>query len=137
MTNLVEIYVGFHPPSRESMATIFGHVEAWGYTDDQTWVFIDPCRARTTVTAVHRHDQVEEMLAYRFAACSEIWRTSKVRDMRLPPLVPLTCIGVVGTMIGCRAFTFRGLRGKLRKIGAEKIHARPKGRSRGQEGTPA
>lgn len=129
----VETYVGFHAPSTESIWARMGHVEVWGYTMDQTWVFIDPRAPHLDLIATHHHDEVTALLSHRFDVCSEIWRLSERRTLRIPLLGPFTCIGVVAATIGVRAYTFAGLKKRLRVIGAEKIHEGTIGKRRGQE----
>lgn len=137
--NLVEVYVGFHPRAdwRRDFWASLGHVECWGYTQDETWVFIDPQRVGTRVTALHRLEEVENALTARFARCELILRLTPAHDFAMPLLGPFCCVTSVAAVAGIRAWTLGGLRRRLLAAGAEVVHARPEGRSRGQEGAAA
>ena len=51
--NLIEVYFGFHRPYSSSFRGWFGHVEAWGYTEDDNWLFIDPgCPKPASTSAI-------------------------------------------------------------------------------------
>ena len=133
--NLEEVYVGFHAPARDPLTSILGHVEAWGYTADETWVFLNPEHDRLKVSALHRHDEVEAALAHRFHHCRLILRTRPERALRVPLLPPMTCAAVCGHLAGLRAFTPWGLRAQLLRAGAEIVHEKsegPEGRPEGQ-----
>lgn len=135
----VELYVGFWRPHRRSMWGVLGHVEVFGYTRDQTWFFLDPRAPVTDIIVTHHHDEVEALLSHRFANCAEVWRLSERRTLRVPLLGPFNCVTTVSAVLGVRAYTMRGLRRRLRAIGAERIaqNERPEGRPGGQEGSPA
>lgn len=131
---MIEWYVGFHAPHKECFWTRFGHVECFGYTQDETWLFIDPRRSGTQVVVTHLHDEVEGLLASRFTRCSMILRTSRRGTFTVPFYPPMTCAAMVGHILGVRAFTIAGLRSKLLRAGAEVIHdASAKREPRGQE----
>jgi hypothetical protein len=121
--HLVETYVGFYYPrlSRSDPWRIFGHVEVWGYTRDDTWVFLNPQRVGTSILVTHHKDEVLDLWTSRVAMCDEIWRVAGRRELAMPSLAPLTCIGIVAHIHGCRAWTYPGLRAKLRALGAEKV----------------
>lgn len=133
---ITEWYFGFHDRASfadlhkgASFQSIFGHVEAFGYTDDQNWLSFDPRGGGALVEVLHRHDDVEEFLASRFEVCAEIWRTEKTAKLLCPLHLPMNCVTQCAALIGLRAFTPKGFRRKLQKIGAEKVHG-PQGRSK-------
>lgn len=138
----IEIYVGFWPRQYDSIWSVFGHVEVWGYTEGNTFFFIDPRQPVTDIIVTHFYEEIEALLFERHSKCSEIWRLSEPGKLRVPMLGPFTCVTVVASIIGCRAYTFRGLRRKLRAIGAEKLQRKvipdeeAQGRPGRQGGTP-
>ena len=144
---ILEWYVGFHYGRfRNHKGSIYpfgwlGHVEIWGYTEDDTWMFFDPQVSGTKVIVAHRYDDVMDQLTARHSICDLILRLPN--EGRKPPFnlwLPMTCASVISHMTGVSAFTPWGLRRKLRAIGAEVIHENAEGRSSGQggplEGTP-
>lgn len=136
--NLLEVYFGFHRPYASNYRGWFGHVEAWGYTEDDNWLFIDPQMSRTRLYVCHRHDDVVEMMAVRYETCESILKIRPTgQDFRFPVHFPMTCAAICGHLVGLRAFTPAGLRRKLLANGAEVIHGQAEGRSRGQEGQTA
>lgn len=124
---VLEWYVGFWPPVSRPLWARLGHVDIWGYTEDDTWLFIDPRFFGTEIVVTHHHDRVDNLLAFRFANCTEIWRTRRTCDLTFPVIAPFTCVSLVGHVLGFRAFTIAGVRKKLRETGAECIHGRPTG----------
>ncbi len=133
----VEYYFAFHPktPLRTigrggSLLTVLGHVEAFGYTHDDTWFFFNPDRRETKLIITHHHDQVEEMMAQKFAVADTILKTSCTQEFRRPIHLPMNCVTQCAALIGMRAFTPDGFRRKLLRNNAEVIH----GRSKGSEG---
>lgn len=135
---LLNVYVAFWPPSQRVSWDLFGHVEVFGYTRDETWVFIDPRQHRTEIAVTHHHDEVNELLAHRFAN-AEVWRLPPPDGTlgRLPLLGIFTCVSVAASVCGVRAYTIPGLRRKLRQIGAERVKHEAEGEPGGQEGAPA
>lgn len=127
---MIQWYVGFYDPAPTSFWARFGHVEVWGYTKDDTWVFMDPRSDMLRIEVTHLHDEVEAHLAHRYANCGEIWRLSDRGKLRIPVIAPFFCIPFVGHVLGLRAFTFSGLRRQLRRNGAECIYENPERRSR-------
>lgn len=126
--NLEEVYFGFHAPSLDPITSLLGHVEVWGYTADETWVFINPEHDRLKVAALHRYDDVTDAVARRFHHCRSILRLAPGdRALRVPLFPPMTCAGVCGHLVGVRAFTPWGLRAQLLRIGAEIVHEKPQG----------
>jgi hypothetical protein len=139
---MVEWYVGFHRPYFTKNGRIdprgwFGHCEIWGYTTDDTWLFIDPMGAGSIVRVMHRHDDVQDQLHARFALCALILRLP-ARDpaFRLPLHGMLTCASVCGHLLGVRALVPATLRRKLLANGAEVIHETER-RPQGQSGAAA
>lgn len=135
---MLEWYVGFHAPSfRDKDGKIaptlwFGHVEIWGYTVDETWLFFDPQGRSVNIVVTHHHDDVLDHLAARFSTCKTILKLPAESGRKLFPIhMPMTCATVVGHILGIRAFVPSGLRKKLLAKGAEVIHGNPEGRSEG------
>lgn len=139
--NLLTVYFGFHPPagltelrSGASFRAIFGHVEAWGFTEDRTWMFFDPRGAGTRIRITHHHDDVTELMARRFEVCQTILKIAPTgREYRLPLFPPMNCATQCAHLVGLRAFTPAGLRRTLLANGAETIYAAERGH-RGEEG---
>lgn len=144
---ILEWYIGFHYGRfRNHKGSIYpfgwlGHVEIWGYTEDDTWLFYDPQVSGTKVIVIHRHDDVIDQLAARYSLCDQILRLPATG--RKPPFnlcLPMTCATVIAHMTGVGAFTPWGLRKRLLAIGAEVIHENPQRGSSGQgkpdEGAP-
>ena len=144
---ILEWFVGFHYGAfRNYQGKIylqgwFGHVEIWGYTRDDTWLFLDPQASGPIIIVEHRHDDVMDQLNARHALCDLILRLPNERKPLFPLHFPMNCATVVGQIVGVRAFTPRGLRRKLLANGAEVIHENPERRSTGQggpaEGSPS
>lgn len=137
---ILEWFVGFHYGAfRNYQGKIylqgwFGHVEIWGYTRDDTWLFLDPQASGPIIIVEHRHDDVMDQLNARHALCDLILRLPNERKPLFPLHFPMNCATVVGQIVGVRAFTPRGLRRKLLANGAEVIHENPERRSTGQGG---
>lgn len=123
-------YFGFHAPAGftdlrrgASFRAILGHVEAWGYTADDTWLFIDPRGAGTRIRVTHLHDEVEEAMAGRFATCQSILKIAPTsREYAVPFFPPMNCAVQCAHLVGLRAFTPAGLRRTLLRNGAEVIY---------------
>lgn len=107
-----------------SWTTILGHVEAYGYTEDQNWLSFDPRSRGTRISVMHMHDDVVDFMASRHEAADEIWRTRMSSQLLIPVHVNMTCATQCAALIGLRAFTPRGFRNKLQRNGAEKIHVK-------------
>lgn len=136
---IIEWSFGFHRPHFRNLPGKvdprgwLGHCEAWGYTEDQTWLFIDPQGMGTRMRVMHRHDDVMDQLEARYALCSLIL-TLPATDpaFRFPLHGPLTCASICGNLVGIRALLPSGLRRKLRAKGARISHEaqrRPSGQS--------
>jgi hypothetical protein len=123
----VEVYFSFHPPHKRTIWGRLGHVQAFGYTLDETWFFLQPTAHRTMLFITHRHDEVEDLMAHEFAVARRIIKTSAVRENRHPPLIPLNCVSECGALVGIRAFTIRGLERKLLRNGGTVIHESARG----------
>lgn len=131
--NVIEWYFCFHRPHVESLWGFLGHVEVFGYTRDDTWIFFDPARVRSKLIAVHKHDEVEELMAMRFREKTEVLRTSFSRERTFPPIfLPMNCVSQCASLIGVRALTPWGLRRRLLQNGAEVIHGRRRRRVEGR-----
>lgn len=140
---ILEWSFGFHAPAfRNTQGRIdprlwFGHCEAWGYNEDDTWIFMDPQGKGLNFTAIHRYDDVVDQLAARYELCDVILKMpNKGRAFRVPLHGPMSCASVCGALVGIRALFPITLAVKLRKHGAEVIHE-AEGRSRGQSCPPA
>ena len=131
---MIEWYVGFHAPGWRLSWDALGHVEIWGYTKDDTWVFIDPGRLGTDIIVEHKCDEVDLLLTERIVRCSEIWRLSRRGELSFPAVAPICCTSIVAHILGVRAFGFRGLRRNLRALGATEISGADK-RQTGSQGT--
>lgn len=146
--NLVEIFFAFHPPvpiseirsRREDWRCIFGHVEAYGYTVDETWLFFDPQGIGSTIRITHLHDEVIDRLAsIRSTATLILSFKPDGRKFRVPIHPPMTCATQCGALAGRRAWTPWGLRRMLLRDGAEVIWERPvedAKREPGRQGSP-
>ena len=130
--NVIEWYFGFYPKARigeivhgkSSWRSLFGHVEAWGYTEHDTWVFIDPRGAGTRVRVTHMHDDVLDMITVRFELCQTILKMPAADgNIRWPIFPPMNCAGQSAHLVGLRAFSPDGLRRMLLRKGAEIVHA--------------
>jgi hypothetical protein len=143
---LLEAYVGFHRPRfRDEEGKIaprawFGHVEIWGYTRDNAWLFFDPQASGVHIAITHHHDEVNDMLCTKLAQCSLVLRAIPIEDgFRFPLHGHMTCASIIGAMLGQRAWLPAGLRRKLLRNGAEVIHdaVRLQREQIGQGGTAA
>lgn len=137
--------IGFYKPylrdteGRLTIRGIFGHCDIWGFTEDGTWLFIDPQSAGTRVHVAHAHDEVQAQLTARFSLCETIIRIpASDPNFRIPIFPAMTCASFCGHLLGIRALLPSTLRRKLLAKGAEVIHGQEtKGRSAGQEGQAA
>lgn len=122
-------FFGFHRPWLRnedgfSLRGALGHVEVWGYTVDDTWLFIDPQGKGSIVTVTHHHDDVIAHLSVRHTACETILRFPAVEPVfRLPLHGPMTCASICGHLVGVRALFPATLKRKLLAKGAEVVHA--------------
>jgi hypothetical protein len=131
----LEYFVGFWRPWKSWMG-MFGHVEMWGYTIDDTWFFLDPRGMGAKLYITHLHDEVEAQILARIEVCETILKLQP-HDRTLFPLHgPLTCAAIVGHHLGVRALTPSGLKRRLLAIGAEVIHARSPEREPAGQGSP-
>lgn len=133
---MIELFIGFHAPhfrnrhGRIDPRGWLGHCEVWGYTKDDTWLFLDPAGSGTKILVTHLHDEVQDHLAARFALCETIMRLpANAADFSFPLHGMLTCASFCGHLVGVRALVPASLRRKLRAKGAEVIHE-TQGRSR-------
>jgi hypothetical protein len=126
-----EIYFAFHRPAtiREvargecSWTMFLGHVEAFGYTIDETWFFFDPGRSLTSLKITHIHDEVEALLKDRFDRAEIVYRLPfEPSEFRYPLHFSMNCVTQCAALIGRRAFTPRGFQRILRESNAEVIH---------------
>lgn len=128
----VETYFAFHEPtslvSGKPIWTAFGHVEAFGYTMDDTWFFFDPSRKGTSLLITHRKDDVEDLMAGVIARSERIYKTDHRAETYLPALLPQTCVSQCAALIGVRAYTPSAFERRLIALNAEVIHARRKQR---------
>ena len=126
--NVIEWYVGFWPRTslrsaiRTRAWTAFGHVEAWGYTRDETWMFFDPRHDGTIIRIAHAHDEVEALLADKLLNCVSVLKTPYFgASIGLPFHPMMTCASQVGHLLGIRAYAPRTLHRILRQNGAMEI----------------
>lgn len=128
-------YVGFYRPvslreawRRRDFSLIFGHVEAWGCTEDDTWWFLDARGAGTLLTIEHRHDEVDLHLWARFECCDLILRVGhEPEPFRWPIHLTMTCASQVGHLLGVRAYLPSTLRRRLLARNAEVVHDTERG----------
>jgi hypothetical protein len=104
---IVEWYFGFHAPSFRNLEgridprLWFGHCEAWGYTEDETWLFLDPQGKGTKIIVTHRHDDVMDQLYARHSICESIVRFPAIsRDFRFPGHLFGNCATSCGSLVG-------------------------------------
>lgn len=128
------VYVGFHAPGfRNSEGRIdprcwLGHVEVWGFTDDDTWLFIDPAGAGMRVRVMHRYDDVMDALTARFELCTMVLAVpGGDPKFRVPLHGLMTCASIAGQMVSQRALFPWTLRRKLLRNGAEIVSEKPEG----------
>lgn len=134
MSVILEYFVGFyHPTLRNLEGKIdpglwLGHCEIWGYTSDETWLFIDPSRSGVTVRVTHHYEEVSRHLAFRGGLCDIIVRIpADDPKFRFPLHGMMTCASICGGLLGIRALFPWTLRRKLLAKGAEVIHGQEKG----------
>ena len=127
--NLLEVYFGFHAPGfRNHTGRIdprcwLGHVEVWGYTEDGTWLFLDPAGAGMSVTVIHRHEAVVDALGHRMRACDSILRMEGAPpSFALPIHGLLTCASIAGQLVSVRALLPWTLKTRLLRKGAVLVH---------------
>lgn len=127
---IVQWFIGFHSRHVRSAAGsltftgLWGHCEIWGYTIDDTWVFIDPQGVKgTRILVTHLYDEVMAQIEARWTLCETILTVPAGTETAFFPVFPpMTCATVVGHMLGVRAFTPSGLKRKLLRKGAEIVH---------------
>lgn len=127
--NVMEWFFGFHSPSLRNLKgdlsyrLWFGHCEAWGYTSDDTWIFLDPQASGLKMRVMHRHDDVLANLEARHLICKTIIRIPATDpSFRFPLHGPITCASLCGNLVGIRALLPSGLRQKLLRNGGQIIH---------------
>jgi hypothetical protein len=140
---VIEWYFGFWKrPSlwqfcKKPTWTIFGHVEAWGFTADNTWMFYDPQRIGTQVKVTHHAEEVENLLALRFAVCKSILRLPHPGTRLSVPLHPtMNCVSQCAGLVGIRAYCPGTFRRKLLRNGAKELIDGRAERERGVEAHP-
>ena len=103
---ILEWFVGFHYGAfRNYHGKIypqgwFGHVEIWGYTEDDTWLFLDPQASGPIIIVEHRYDDVMDQLNARHTICDVIFRLPNERKALFPLHFPMNCATVVGQIVG-------------------------------------
>lgn len=96
-----------------SVLQYFGHVEAMGYTVDDTWFFFDPGRYRSTLRITHLHDEVEAIMCEKFARAHTVIKIQCDRKFVIPFHLPMNCVTQCAALVGLRAFTPDGFRKRL------------------------
>lgn len=143
--NLHEIFFAFHRPTpigrvvrgAESWRCIFGHVEAYGYTIDDTWLFFNPEGAGTDIEITHLHDEVIDRIAkIRCTAETVLSMKPDGRKFRIPLHLPMNCATQCAALVGRRAFSPAGLRKTLLREGATIIYENAQGKPK-RQGSPA
>lgn len=132
---ILEWFVGFHQPRLRNLKgridprLWLGHCEIWGYTEDQTWLFLDPQGRGTAIRVMHRYDDVRDQLDARSLLCHTILKLPGTDPaFGLPLHGMLTCASICGHMLGHRALLPAVLRRKLLAQGAEVIKHESRGR---------
>lgn len=133
---ILEWFIGFYRPRFRdtdgaiSPALWLGHCEVWGYTEDETWLFLDPQRKGLHVRVTHHYHEVSDALALRAALCDTILRVrGGDPEFALPMHGVMTCASLVGGLMGLRALFPWTLRRKLLAKGAKVIHETTERRS--------
>lgn len=129
--NVEEMFFVFHHPVSlrgavrgvDSWRCILGHVEMYGCTGDETWVTFDPRGSGFDLRALHRYDDVIDMIASKRAVAMVIVRfpRSLVRQYRAPIFPPANCAVACAALAGVRAFTPAGLLKSLVRRGGQVI----------------
>lgn len=150
--NILEWFFFFHPKSslrgvlsgREEWTGLWGHVEAAGYTEDDTWLFFDPLSRQTRIRVTHRHDDVVCLLDSRLTAAEQAFRIRPLdRRVSYPLIRPhLHCVTQCSALLGVRAYTVTGFKRILAANGAQEVdcgaeHQRRPGRETGPEARTA
>lgn len=145
--DVAEIYFAFHRRAtvREILTgkarwtSALGHVEAFGYTIDETWFFFDPGRSLTSLKITHLHDEVQHLIADRYARAELILRLPfEPSEFTTPFHGPMNCVTQCAALIGKRAFTPWGFRRMLLQNNAEVTHGTvEQRRPRRPQGTPS
>ena len=126
--DIVEIYFAFHRKAtlkelikRETpLLSALGHVEAFGYTIDNTWFFYDPGSLHTKLLITHLHDEIEKLVTERFQKAETVLRIKHDPAYFKAPLHgPMNCVTQCAALIGWRAFTPWGFRKRLLASNAE------------------
>lgn len=92
-------FVVFHPKMRwQWWGTRFGHVSLAGYTGG-TWIHIDVARKQTEVTAIYKHDEVEDFLAF-LASERVVLKFGPARAHGKHFFRPMTCVNFVKHTLG-------------------------------------
>lgn len=134
-----EWFFGFHDPVMKEPAMWFGHVEVWGFTEDETWMFMDPQGKGTKIVVAHKYEEVSAQIGARLSLCDLILSYKTDKEFSIPVHGIMTCANICGSLVGIRALVPSTLRRRLLAQGAEVIHE-AEGRSRRQSrqtaGTP-
>jgi hypothetical protein len=134
----VEFYFVFHRRptlghirrGEASLLQYFGHVEAIGYTVDDTWFFYDPGRSYSSLRITHLHDEVEALMAEKFDRAREVIKIGAIGAFSFPAHFPMNCVTQCAALVGMRAFTPGGFRKRLLAAEGVIVHG-PQGKSRG------
>jgi hypothetical protein len=110
----------------------FGHVEAMGYTIDDTWFFYDPGRYRSSLSITHIYDEVEEIMAEKFSRAHTVIKVQASKKFLFPLHLPMNCVTQCAALVGIRAFTPNGFRKRLLQEKGVIVHG-PQGRSRSEK----
>lgn len=108
-----------------------GHVEAFGVTHDNTWVFFDPMGRGTVFEIDHRKDVVDHRMAVAYTMADTIYRIPHSdRKITFPIHPTMNCVSQCAAIVGLRAYKIRTFQKKLRRNGAEIVYG-PSSESRG------
>lgn len=138
---VLEWFFAFHRPvtlgqvwrREQDWRCMFGHVQAYGYTVDDSWLFFDPQSGGSDISITHIHDEVLDRLALiRCTAEAILAFKPDGRRFRVPVHLPMNCVTQSAALVGRRAFTPWGFRRMLLREGAEVIYEKPERGSEGQ-----
>lgn len=139
--NVAAIWFGFHPRAslRECITSrrwmMFGHVEAWGATQNGIWFFYDPEAGATKMHLTTDENEVDERFGRRIEVCQSILLMKPPFPAITLPFHPMmNCVSQCAHLAGLRAYTPGRLHRMLRANGAVEVSNDPEGRPGSEEG---
>lgn len=125
---MIKWYFAFYPPALPfteggSFYSMCGHVKAFGYNKDNTWLFFDPRHDRSVIQIAHRPEEIKDLMAECLEDAEVVLRIPAPSTGLINPYRgPFTCVSQCAALMGWRAYTLRGFQRKLRANGAKVIH---------------